>query len=228
MAARSTKQPNVLCSLAVVQVYCHGCKAKNMKWWKAAMMQGRPAHCTCSVPSLSPAEATWGTVGCCTLVPLPAGLICAGCFWIVQEQSQLRGGGWRMGIAFPPCFSVLSLCLSVSLVFAQTKGRLRGDEVSRVNTSATNKGISKSKLLRWSEHSVLSDTDTFLCLCLHVFVFVAALKGSRPGLKEEGIQSCFPRSRQEGINNIKTAGVKKEMWWHFQTVSSYKKGESVS
>lgn len=94
---------------------------------KRGQAKGRP--CIYSVLSLSPADGYLrdSRLLHAALVPLPLGLICGGCFKIVQDQSQLRvlvfGSGLSsVSLVLKPvhlCRSVLPSFpfASVSLVF---------------------------------------------------------------------------------------------------------------
>lgn len=163
--------------------------------------------CTYSVLSLSPAEGHLrdSRLLHAGLVPLPVGLICAGCFWIVQEHSQLRWLAYRNHLSSAPlvlmpvhlCFSVLpsfpfasvsTLCLCLDKMKADS-------EVSKLPWST------------WNVWYCLTRTPSS-AFAYTVFVFVGPLKGISPGLK--GFWRCFPRSQQDESTVFRLLGKRKK------------------
>lgn len=230
---------------AVVQVHCHGCKARNMKWWKGAMLKERPAHCINTVLALCPAEGYLRDFRLlhAVLIPLPVGLICAGCFWIVQEQSQLRGLAYGNRLPSVPSVSMLVrlffFSVHPSFPFAWLSAlclcwdKMKADwEVMRLVGQKWAQQIKASAKANSSDDVsvlVLSDTDAFsLPFCLHCLRIRGTFQGKQPWFERRRLLELFSQKSTAWINNIKAAGGKNEMCWHLQTVSSYRKRESVS
>lgn len=230
---------------SVVQVHCHGCKPNNMKWWKGATLKKRPAHCINTFLSLCPAEGYLRDFRLlhAVLIPLPVGLICAGCFWIVQEQSQLRGLAYGNRLPSVPSVSMLvRLCFfSVlpSFPFAWLSAlclcwdKMKADwEVMRLVGQRRAQQIKASAKANSSDDVSVFGTvwhrRLFSAFCLHCLRIRGTFQGKQPWFERRRLLELFSQKSTAWINNIKVAGGKNEMCWRLQTVSSYRKRESVS